>query len=72
MDNTLRGSGLPPTWKMQGVDSGIRISSSDLDGEDGWILPRGEMRFLSPLMRQLLNIKEVSYNSPRRLRFSGR
>ena len=23
----LRGSGLPPTWKLQGVDTGIRISS---------------------------------------------
>ena len=61
MDNTLRGSGLPPTWKLQGVDSGIQISSPDIKVETGWVLPRGEMRFLSPLMRELLDIKDVSY-----------
>ena len=61
MDNTLRGSGLPPEWKLQGASEGIRISYPDIAESDEWILPRGEMRFLSPLMRELLDIKDISF-----------
>lgn len=61
MDNTLRGSGLPPEWKLQGADAGIRISSPDMSESEDWVLPRGELRFLSPLMRELLGISEIAF-----------
>ncbi len=59
MDNTLRGTGLPPDWNVQGAGAGIRISSPDLTDSEEWVLPRGEMRFLSPLMRTLLGIHDI-------------
>jgi len=61
MDNTLRGSGLPPEWKLQGAGEGIQVSGPTIDSEEQWVLPRGEMRFVSPLMRELLDIDDVTY-----------
>ena len=61
MDNTLRGSGLPKDWVLQGADNGIEVRASEV-GIDSWILPRGELRFFSPLIRQLLGIKDIDFD----------
>jgi hypothetical protein len=59
MDNTLRGTGLPPEWKMQGAGEGIAVSGPNIEN---WVLPRGELRFLSPLMKEMLGIHNVAYD----------
>ena len=60
MDNTLRGAGLPAGWKLEGAGNGIAVSSPDIEQ---WELPRGELRFFSPLMRQLLGILDLDYDT---------
>ena len=61
MDNTLRGTAVPPTWKLQGMGNGIQVSTGSTSE---WVLPRGELRFFSPLMQDLLGIgdRDVQYD----------
>ena len=44
---------------MQGAGEGIAVSGPNIEN---WVLPRGELRFLSPLMKEMLGIHNVAYD----------
>ena len=53
LDTTLRGTGVPKGWGVQGVSGGIQIKNS---ASEDWIVPSGELRFFSPLVLDLLGM----------------
>ena len=53
LDNTVRGTGIPKDWSIQGAEGGgVVLSNTKVSG---WTLPKGELRFMSPLMKSVLD-----------------
>ena len=62
LDNTVRGTGIPKDWSIQGAEGGgVVLSNTKVSG---WTLPKGELRFMSPLMKSVLGLSEIAAVNP--------
>ena len=60
LDTTLRGTGIPKGWGIQGVSEGIEIKTPNAEY---WVVPSGELRFFSPLVLDLLGMNGFERSS---------
>ena len=58
MDDHLRGTGIPTNWSINGVSDGIQISYPN---SSQWIVPSGELRFLSSLSLKVLGLDGIAF-----------
>ncbi len=64
LNKDLRGERLPKDWKLSLADQKLVVRAPNLND---WIMPNGEVRVISPMVKHVLGIQEVVPRQPDRI-----